>query len=344
MAVMTVTGPVAAAQLGITLSHEHLLIDLTNQSLPGSAGKATAITRIERDDLPRLRRDPYLMVDNLCLDNIEDAIIEVNRFRENGGSTIVDCTLSGIGRHPEKLRRIATATGIKIVMGCGYYTYDTHPAALRDWPVEKIRDEMLTDLLDGVGNSKIRAGIIGEIGTSKNIYPDEFKVLRAAAMASEKTRAAIQVHIYPWSKNGTIAADFLLHEKVNPERIVICHSDVAPDKDYIRQLLQRGVRVQFDNFGKEFEPDVSADSFAGGIFAKDVDRVALVAELIDGGFAPQLLITTDICLKCLLKKNGGPGYTHILENIAVQLQARGVSGETIWKTLLVENPASLLDK
>jgi phosphotriesterase-related protein len=227
-------------------------------------------------------------------------------------------------------------------MGCGYYTYDTHPLELKEWPCEKIRDEMLNDLLDGVGCSKIKAGIVGEIGTGREIHPDEFKVLKAAALASVVTNAAIQVHTYPWADTGTDAADFLIKNGANPEKIVICHSDVALRKDYILKILERGVFVQFDNFGKEFEPDISSSGFAGGRFAKDIERVKVIKYLMEKGFEKQLLITTDICLKCLLKKYGGKGYSHILENIIVMFQREEVPAKTIRDVLLIKNPARML--
>lgn len=340
MSVMTVKGAVSANDLGITLSHEHLLINLVNQS---ASGNDLSSRKVTQSDLPLLLRNPYLMEDNLCLDSMADAINEAHEFKKAGGCTIVDCTLRDIGRDPEKLLQISDATGLNIVMGCGYYTYDTHSVELKDWPCEKIRDEMLSDLLDGVDDSKIKAGVIGEIGTSREIHPDEFKVLKASAMASIETGAAIQVHTYPWADNGIEAADFLLKNKVNPKKIVICHADVALKKDYIFKILERGVFVQFDNFGKEFKPDLPSASFAGGGFASDIERVKFIKYLLEKGFEKQILITNDICLKCLLKKYGGKGYSHIVDNIVCLLQDEGIPRGKIINDLLIKNPIRMFE-
>ena len=346
MPVMTTKGPVPPEDLGVTLSHEHILINLENQMAGCSSPESHDLSKrkVEAKHFPLLLKNPYLMADNLNLDSVEDAISEVNEFKKAGGGTIVDCTPHGIGRDPGKLSHIASATGVNIVMGCGYYTQDTHPAALRDWSCEKIRDEMLGDLLEGIGGGKIKAGIIGEIGTSKNIHPDEFKVMRASAMASAETGAAIQVHTYPWGENGIVSADYLLKNKVAPEKIVICHADVALGENYVLEILGRGVFLQFDNFGKEFDPEISPDSFAGGRFARDIERVRLIRNLLDKGFEKQILITTDICLKFLLKKYGGKGYSHVLENIVGMLQLEGIPIETTKDVLLIGNPAIMLDK
>ena len=162
----------------------------------------------------------------------------------------------------------------------------------------------------------------------------------AAARASRASGLAIQVHIYPWSANGLEALEILKEEKADPGRIVICHADVAPDREYILKLLAEGVFVEFDNFGKEFlcEPG----GFAGGAFAKDRDRAALAAELIRLGFADKLLITNDICLKCMLRSRGGEGYTHIFRNIVPLIASFGIPEAEIREILLHDNPLRML--
>ena len=110
--------------------------------------------------------DPYAVKDNLVLDDICLAEEELKRFKRAGGNTIVDATLSGIGRDPEALGSISHGTGLNIVMGCGYYTADNHPPTLATKSAADIRDEMIDDLREGVEGTRIRAGVIGEIGTS----------------------------------------------------------------------------------------------------------------------------------------------------------------------------------
>ena len=71
----------------------------------------------------------------------------------------------------------------------------------------------------------------------------------------------------------------MVAQDVNSAKIVICHSDVEPDLEYIRALLERGVFVEFDNFGKEFYIDPADRGFAGGAFVRDVDRVRMIKEI-----------------------------------------------------------------
>ncbi len=341
--VMTVCGPVSAESLGITLAHEHLFIDLRNQFTEFDDPEKRRISheKLNIGNLGVVRRNPYAIKDNLLLDDPKTALGEVNAFASLGGKTIVDCTSIGINRNPRKLHELAGNTGLHIIAGCGYYTYDTHPAEMEQWFPEKIADDIISDLTAGMDGTDIRAGVIGEIGTSDPIHPNEKKNLLGAALAFRQVPAAIYVHIYPWGQGGLEAVDLLIEQQVNPAKIVICHSDVTIDLDYINALLTRGVFVEFDNFGKEFTLDRDDRGFAGGMFARDIDRVRAIKEILDRGYEEQLLVTNDICLKCMLHQYGGWGYDHILRNIVPMMLDEGIPGETI-DTFLRGNPKRLL--
>jgi len=343
MSIMTVTGPVEKEDLGIVLPHEHVFIDLRNQFAEPEDAEKRRISRQKVDISHRdvLLNDPYAIEDNLILDDFELAVEEVGFFKKAGGSTIVDCTSKGINRDPQMLRRLSLKSGLRIVAGCGYYTQDTHPREMRRWTVRELAEEMIRELTVGINGTDIRAGVIGEIGTSDPVGADEKKCLVAAATASEKTGAAIQVHTYPWGKTGLEIADILLDHGAAPGKIVICHTDVVVDMEYIIALLEKGVFVQFDNFGKEFSVVSDDKGFAGGGFASDSERISAIKRLLEIGYERQILITNDICLKCMLHRFGGYGYDYILKNIVPEMLAQGISENTI-EVFLRENPGNLL--
>jgi phosphotriesterase-related protein len=185
--------------------------------------------------------------------------------------------------------------------------------------------------------------VIGEIGTGDPIHPNERKCLLAAGLASRRSGAPVYVHTYPWAQEGVQAAELLLEQAVEPDRIVICHVDVELADGYLRALLDRGVFVEFDNFGKEFTIDRSDRVFAGGIFARDIDRVRAIRRLVDGGWVRQILITNDICLKSMLHAYGGWGYDHILRHVVPMMLDEGIDAKVV-EMLLVGNPARLLSR
>jgi phosphotriesterase-related protein len=344
MNAMTVLGPVEPEALGVTLAHEHLLIDLRNQytAPDGPERRRLGEQPLGPANVGEVRRNPYAIRDNLLLDDVELAGREINEFRKLGGATVVDCTSLGIGRSAQSLREIARRTGLNVIAGCGYYTRDTHPVDMPGRSAEALAEEMVRDLTVGIDGGDIRAGVIGEIGTSRTILPDEEKNLRAAAIAHRKTGAAVYVHTYPWGRTGLEAAAILTRGGVPPERIVICHIDVEIRLDYIRELLAAGVFVEFDDFGKEFFPDSAGrEGFAGGAFARDTERAAAVAQLVRQGYQRRILVANDICLKVMLRQYGGRGYGHILNRVLPMLVREGIDPAAA-HSLLTDNPARLL--
>jgi phosphotriesterase-related protein len=341
--VRTVLGDVPAADLGLTLAHEHLLIDLRNQFVPPSDPERLRLSRepVGPATVELLARNPYALADNLVLDDVELCARELGRFAALGGRTVVDGTSGGLGRDPGKLRRLATLTGLNIVAGSGYYTHDTHPADMATRSAEQIATEIVRDLTVGIGGTDVRAGVIGEVGTSQQIHPDEHKNLLAAAMAHASVPAAIHVHTFPWTREGTKAADTLIERGVDPAKVVIDHLDVDIDPEYIGQLLVRGVIVEFDCFGKEYQLSARDESFAPGRFATDAERIEALKRLLDEGYERQLLITNDLSFKSLLVEHGGRGYAHVMADIVPALRDAGVDHATM-DTLLIANPARLL--
>ena len=217
MKVMTVRGPVAAADLGVTLPHEHLFIDLLREY-----------------------RGNGLLHDEAL------AIEEVGAFQAAGGATIVDCTSEGLGRHPAALRRVAEATSVNIVMGSGHYRRPyLDEARLDRMSVDQIAADIARDLTDGVDGTGIRAGIIGEIGCDRYIGALEERVFRAAARAHLQTGATITTHAARWPV-GEAQLDLLAEEGVDPGRVIIGHCDMVPDPAYHERLARRGAWVQFD--------------------------------------------------------------------------------------------------
>ena len=341
MNIKSVNGVLSRDRLGITATHEHVLLDLTAfyQALPVPGIDDPATQKVEMWNLGILSRDCYALKDNLLLADEDVAADELMFFKNAGGNTIVDASLPGIGRNPKALRRIAEKTGLNIIMGTGFYVGETHPKALDSMTDEAIGDLMVGELTEGVDG--ICAGYIGEIGISEIFDDKERRVLRAAAIAHKKTGAAINVHINPWTTNGIEAADILLSAGVTPEKICISHVDVENREDYIYALLQKGVYVEFDNFGKEYYIRREVRNSGYGLFVHDTERVALLKKLIDDGFVNQLLLACDVCLKNLLHKYGGWGYDHVLSNIVPMMEDEGITQEQIL-TMLQKNPADWL--
>ena len=344
MAVQSVLGPVAKDALGIVAPHEHIFIDLSGFfAYHPVAGCADPVNDpVAMHHLGILSRDPYAMRDNLIITDPELQYREVMAFKNAGGATMVDASSPGIGRDVRQLRKIAERTGLNVVVGTGYYVEATHPAEMATMTDEEAAAMMIRELTEGIDGTDIKAGFIGEIGISENFSDGERKALRASAIAQRATGVAVEVHINPWVDSGLEAAQILLDGGVPANKICICHSDVRNHKDYIKAMLDKGLYVEFDNFGKEYyvNPDVRRPGY--DIFVKDTDRVALLVELLAEGYGDRLLLTCDLCLKNLLHAYGGWGYDHVLTNIVPMMREYGITEAQIDQMLRV-NPANFFD-
>lgn len=340
--VTTVLGEIDKSELSVTSAHEHLLIDMRMlvdepQDAEGFYEKSSLENRY------RIYCDPYAMLDNAVLNEKDVATEEVKAFYSAGGRTIVDVTLDEIGRDAKFLKKLCLETGVNIIMGCGHYVDGALPESVRAASAESLAEEMIKDLTVGAQGTDIRAGVIGEIGTSKVPTKDEINNLTAAALASQDTCAAIHVHTSLYEENGLFVVKHLTELGVSPEKICIDHVDVKLRPDYIKKILDAGAYVEFDNFGKEFYLSARTGGLLTERFAYDLERARLVAELCRQGYANHILLSNDICLKSMWRKYGGQGYAHLITTVAAMLCDCGVS-ETDLNSMLCENAGEFMDK
>ncbi|MBX9685792.1 MAG: phosphotriesterase-related protein [Candidatus Obscuribacterales bacterium] len=335
---MTVLGPVASSQLGITLPHEHVFLDLSClwHQPKDSTRELIVDAPVCMEMRGLLHCDPYNSRDNLLLQDRELAVRELNRFKELGGGTLLDLSTRSIGPYPEKLAEVAQATGLNIIAGTGFYTQRAHPEMIKDATVIQIADEMIRDLTEGFAGTKIKAGVIGEIGSSSPIHPDEIKVLQASAIAQVETGAAINVHLAIFAQEGHQVLDILEGAGADLSRVALSHLDELPDHSYRESLAKRSCYIEFDCFGSEvyFDEDNLREP-------SDAERIEALLRLIDAGFEKQILLSQDVCTKMQLRNYGGMGYDHLLRTIVPRLLKRGVS-QALINTMLIENPAHLL--
>ena len=210
MNALSVLGPVPAEALGVTLMHEHLLFDFRDYWEPeGSNSIALADEPLTLPLVGSLRYNPFLLKDNLVHGDIDLAIEELTPFAALGGRTLVDPTNVSIGRDPLALQRISRVTGLHIIMGAGYYTEISLDDAFRARSLGDLTEELVREVREGVGETGVRAGLIGEIGTSAPITPSEEHSLQAAARAHAATGAPLMVHLDGWGREGHRVLDLV---------------------------------------------------------------------------------------------------------------------------------------
>jgi len=340
--IQTVLGLIDGDELGFTLPHEHLLLDLTVRfKLTDESITARVMSQkpVSLDILGWLRFHLFENIDNLILEDEERAIKEASFFKLAGGKSIVDMTDWGIGRDPHALTRISRTTGLNIIMGTGYYTVDSGcEAQLKARSEDEIFEEIVRDVREGTDG--ICPGIIGEIGAdSWPLDDNEIKSLRAAARAQQATGTSLNIHPGRLEESPLQILRILDKAGADLSRVAMSHLDrTAYSFESMLEIAKTGCYLEFDCFSWEgYYPR------RYGVFdiPNDAGRVNYIIRLIDKGYLNQILISTDTCMKTRLVAYGGPGYAHIPNNVVPWIRARGISEEAI-NTITVENPRRML--
>jgi predicted metal-dependent phosphotriesterase family hydrolase len=311
--VQTVRGPVPVADLGFTLPHEHVLIDLV-----------------------RIFPANMLAFDFQLVDQ-EVALEEVGRYvraaSDNGLApgrpALVDVTTDErMGRDPRALRGIAEALDLHLVMGCGRYREPWFEPDFGRIPTAELGDRLIDEIERGVGDSGIRPGIIGELGADRDfVSPAEERVLRAGARAHRRTGLPITLHARI-SRVGLSQLDILAEEGVDLRRVVVGHSDTVPDPDFHELVARRGAWVQFDTIRGRFPTVVER-------------RLRFIQEMRRRGRLDRLLLSQDVCAQSHLRAYGNTGYDYLATEFLARLHEAGLAQAEL-EAIFVANPRTML--
>lgn len=349
--VNTVKGPISSDELGITMSHVHVLSELkiAEQAKPPATMTEAELALLRHpvttEMLGTIRRhvNDACALDNNLLGDIDLAINELASYKKMGGTSLVETSIIGLNRNPAGLRRVSEGSGVNIICGTGWYIGGSHPPFARQASIKELSDYMVRELTEGIDDIGIRAGFIkaGLSGPTPDVpfSGAEENVLRACARTQAITGAAMTMHPchhYGRARHLHTYLDIIEKEGANLNKCYMSHMEFwHKDIDYQKSLLDRGITLSYDQFGCEeyVRPGWSK--------APDSARVEAVGTLVKMGYAEQIVLSNEIVSKFRLRKYGGLGYAHLLENIVPDLKYFGVTDQQI-HTMLVENPRRLL--
>ncbi|MCC5890351.1 MAG: phosphotriesterase-related protein [Alkalibacterium sp.] len=287
---------------GYTYAHEHTTIDL-------SSLKKSEDTNLN------------------CL---EETIEEYKELYRRGVRNIIDVTVRGMKRNPDYVKQVQDETGINIIQSTGWYQDKFLPEYIESSTVEELADMMIKDIEVGMGDTGIKAALIGEIGTSKNTMTErEEKVFKAAVLAHKKTGVPITTHT-TLGTYGKEQVAFFKSENIDLKNIVIGHVDLTGDIDYVLDLLKEGVYVEFDTVGKE-------------AYMPDQTRVDMLKEIENQGYTEKVFLSMDITRRSHLKAFGGIGYSYLMDSFVPLMLENGISEEFVEK-MLSHNPQNFFKK
>jgi len=302
--VHTVRGPVDPGDLGVTLMHEHVLVDFVG------ADKVSR-DRYDADEVFRAAL-PHLLA-----------------VRAKGCRTLVECTPAWLGRDPALLQRLSTASRLHIVTNTGYYGAAEDkfvPAHAYTETADQLAARWTAEFRDGIEGTGIRPGLL-KIGVDKGaLSAIDRKLIVAAARCHRQTGLRIGVH----TGDGAAALDILetlKAEGVAPEAYLWIHAQNESDRSIHVKAAEAGAWVEFDGVGPQ-----SLDG-----------HVQAVTDMIRRGHLGRLLVSQDAGWYHVGEPGGGVyrGYTYLFETFLPALRLKGATEAQI-RTLLVENPARAL--
>ncbi|MBI2966058.1 MAG: aryldialkylphosphatase [Chloroflexi bacterium] len=339
--VQTVLGPVDPSDLGLTITHEHFLIDFRVVFLQPKGPGEDALARepITLQNLGWVRFNWASSLENLRYEDEQLAIREVSHYARAGGRTVVDATSVGLKRNPRALANISRASGLNIVMGSGYYVQAAHPAGYGARDAFDVASEIVKDITDGVDGSGIRSGIIGEIGCSWPWTDDERKSVLAAVMAQRETGAPVLIHPGRGEQAPIEIVNFIASNGGDLKRTIMGHIErTIFNPKVLDELASTGVYLEYDLFGH----DSSHYPFAPQTYMpSDAQRIEQIERLIAGGHLDQIVLAHDICSRHRMREYGGHGFDHIPARVVPWMLARGMSQAQVDR-MLIDNPARIL--
>ncbi|GAB2044121.1 phosphotriesterase [Agathobaculum sp. TL06] len=350
--VMTVQGLVDPSTLGATLTHEHLFFNLDYyfEDIEDPEKKKMFTSPLDMKILHYVSYDPYCNKENCQMQDLDIALYEVGLFKKAGGGTICDLTAGGVNffnRPIEHLRTISERTGIKVVANVTHHQKSGHPPYVAKGTADDVAKVFLNDIQNGVRDTGIYPGIIGEVGCGYVFHEDEKKVARGAARAHRESGIPISFHVHPPKRHDHEIMKIMKEEGVKPEHVVLGHRDgVLTHKDlswhekidYLCSIADYGCYIQFDQCGNQYHCKAEND---GWWFASDRERAAALFQLVLRGYEDQILLSHDCGQRNFLAYYGAWGISHILTNFHETMLEAGLDEKVIHK-FSYENPARML--
>jgi predicted metal-dependent phosphotriesterase family hydrolase len=221
--IMTVLGPISPQGLGLTLTHEHGVVDFLG-------AEKTNTLRHDADEA------------------FHTILPHLKKLKEHGCRSFVECTPNYIGRDVRLLKRLAEASGLNILTNTGYYGAAGNkflPKHAFTETAEQLSARWIKEWREGIAGSGVRPGFL-KLGVEKGkLSETHVKLVRAAARVHLESGLSIAIH----TGDGEAALDelrVLQGEGVAPGALIWVHAQNDPGQHI--EMAKRGAWVSLDGY------------------------------------------------------------------------------------------------
>ncbi|WP_153796459.1 phosphotriesterase family protein [Foetidibacter luteolus] len=223
---LSVTGWVKPGTTGYILPHEHVLVDFIGAE--------------------KITKDRYNTEEV-----VKAALPRLMELKQQGCTTMLECTPAYIGRNAALLQRLSKETGLTILTNTGYYGAageKYYPAHAYTETAGQLAQRWITEFEQGIDGTGIKPGFI-KLGADKApITETQRKTVHAAALTHLKTGLKIGMH----TGDGPAAEQelaILLEHGVAAENFIWIHAQNEKDFSFYKRLASQGCWIEFDGIG-----------------------------------------------------------------------------------------------
>ncbi len=308
--VRTVLGDIEPEAMGLTYSHEHIVIE---------------------EGFSTIKNPDFVLNDTNLISE------ELKEFYQYGGRTVVDTMPAASGRNVLKLAEVSRRSGVNIIAPTGIHLEIYYPP--NHWryhlPVDELTDLFVKDITAGIDeydyNSPVvkrtnhKAGLIKLATGDESFTLHQRKVFEAVVNAHRITGAPILTHTNS-GKQAIEQVELFLKLGADVNHIVLSHVDKRKDLAFHRALMQTGVYVEYDS---HFRWKSKTDNWTYNLLEK------LLPD-----YGDRIVVGMDMARNTYWKSYGGkPGLIYLLTDFKEEMKSRGL--EAYYEKLFFSNPQKL---
>ena len=300
----TVLGEIHSDDLGITLIHEHVLVDFSG------AAHVDESKWNPHDVLTKVT--PYF-----------------SALKRTGCNTLVDCTPNYLGRDVALLKMVSEHTKVQVITNTGYYGGSDHkflpPHAFVETE-DQLAKRWMEEWSRGIDGTAVKPGFIKISVNSGALSDISKKLIRAAGITSQKTGLTIMSHTGPYEPAAE-QIEILKSMSVDPSAFVWVHAQTEKEPSNYIKVVKDGSWV-------------SLDGLSEGNVKEYADLLAFMKE---NQCLHRTLISHDAGWYDPAKEGGGEfrPYTTLFSKLLPELKAKGFTKSDV-DVLLKTNPRTML--
>lgn len=225
--IISVTGNMPASKVGVSLSHEHLLVDFIG---------AEKYTRSWDEELAFNKILPFL-----------------KEAKEAGVQTFFDCTPNYLGRDAKLLKRLSITSNVRIVTNTGLYGGSDNkflPAYAFTESAQQLSQRWINEFENGIDGTSVKPGFIKISVNPETLSDISKKLITAAALTHKETGLTIASHTGP-AIPALEQLEILKQQGVSPEAFIWVHAQNEKQNQKFIDIAILGAWVSLDGVNEE---------------------------------------------------------------------------------------------